>query len=191
MEAYCMKCRTKREIKGAQKVTLKNGRPATGDVSRVRDEAYAHRQGIGAAQHQRRPAINRAPLSFLSCSSGSTGCSSRSGTAARLLLRSSDVLGAETVQEDDLRLFGATRTVVQAGESEFELLEPAGEGAVADHLERWGEGIFAAGFSTDDPSGLARRMVDRGLHYGRRRADVHRAGANARHEDGRHALGRA
>jgi Domain of unknown function (DUF5679) len=29
MEAYCMKCRTKREIKNAQKVTLKNGRPAT------------------------------------------------------------------------------------------------------------------------------------------------------------------
>ncbi|MDP2719495.1 MAG: DUF5679 domain-containing protein [Dehalococcoidia bacterium] len=29
MEAYCFKCRTKREIKGAQKVTLKNGRSAT------------------------------------------------------------------------------------------------------------------------------------------------------------------
>ncbi len=29
MEAYCMKCRTKREIKNAAKVTLKNGRPAT------------------------------------------------------------------------------------------------------------------------------------------------------------------
>jgi catechol 2,3-dioxygenase-like lactoylglutathione lyase family enzyme len=77
----------------------------------------------------------------------------------------SEVLGAETVQEDDIRLLGATRTVVQAGESEFELLEPAGDGAIADHLERWGEGVFAAGFSTDDPSGLARRMVDRGLHF--------------------------
>lgn len=29
MEGYCLKCRTKREIKGATKVTLKNGRPAT------------------------------------------------------------------------------------------------------------------------------------------------------------------
>jgi len=75
------------------------------------------------------------------------------------------VLGAETIQEDELRLFGATRTVVQAGESEFELLEPAGEGAVAEHLERWGEGIFGTGFSTDDPSGLARRMVGSGLHF--------------------------
>jgi hypothetical protein len=29
MEGYCLKCRTKREMKGAQQVTLKNGRPAT------------------------------------------------------------------------------------------------------------------------------------------------------------------
>ena len=76
-----------------------------------------------------------------------------------------EVLGAEMVQEDDLRLFNATRTVVQAGESEFELLEPAADGPVASHLERWGEGIFAVGFSTDDPGALARRMDDRGLHF--------------------------
>jgi len=76
-----------------------------------------------------------------------------------------EVLGAERVQEDDLRLFNAARTVVQAGESQFELLEPAGDGPVASHLERWGEGIFGAGFSTDDPGALARRMDDRGLHF--------------------------
>src|SRR3990172_2168963 len=76
-----------------------------------------------------------------------------------------EALGAETAQEDELRVFAASRTVVRAGESEFELLEPAGEGAVATHLERWGEGIFAAGFSTDDPPGLARRMADHGLHF--------------------------
>lgn len=28
MEAYCVKCRMKREMADAQKVTLKNGRPA-------------------------------------------------------------------------------------------------------------------------------------------------------------------
>ena len=28
-DAYCFKCRTKREIRNAQQVTLKNGRPAT------------------------------------------------------------------------------------------------------------------------------------------------------------------
>ena len=29
MEAYCFKCRAKREIESPQQVTLKNGRPAT------------------------------------------------------------------------------------------------------------------------------------------------------------------
>ena len=77
-----------------------------------------------------------------------------------------EVLGAEKAREDELRIFNAKRAVVQAGESEFELLEPAGDGAVASHLERWGEGIFAAGFSTDDPGALARRMDDRGLPFG-------------------------
>ena len=32
MEAYCFKCRSKREIKSPQQVTLKNGRPATQGV---------------------------------------------------------------------------------------------------------------------------------------------------------------
>jgi catechol 2,3-dioxygenase-like lactoylglutathione lyase family enzyme len=76
-----------------------------------------------------------------------------------------EVLGAEKAREDELRIFNAKRAVVQAGESEFELLEPAGDGPVAAHLERWGEGIFAAGFSTDDPGALARRMDDHGLRF--------------------------
>lgn len=29
MQAYCLKCRTKREMRNPQSVTLKNGRPAT------------------------------------------------------------------------------------------------------------------------------------------------------------------
>jgi hypothetical protein len=29
MQAYCFKCRVKREIKNPKRVTLKNGRPAT------------------------------------------------------------------------------------------------------------------------------------------------------------------
>ena len=29
MEAYCLKCRTKRQITNAAQVTLKNGRPAS------------------------------------------------------------------------------------------------------------------------------------------------------------------
>ena len=35
MEAYCFKCRTKREIGSPQAVTLKNGRPATQGICPV------------------------------------------------------------------------------------------------------------------------------------------------------------
>ncbi|MFC1865990.1 DUF5679 domain-containing protein [Chloroflexota bacterium] len=29
MQAYCMKCRTKKEMNDAKSITMKNGRPAT------------------------------------------------------------------------------------------------------------------------------------------------------------------
>ena len=32
MQAYCMKCRGKKEMKGATAITMKNGRPATQGV---------------------------------------------------------------------------------------------------------------------------------------------------------------
>ncbi|MFH0768998.1 MAG: DUF5679 domain-containing protein [Chloroflexota bacterium] len=35
MQAYCVKCRTKREIKDAKAVTLKNGKQATQGVCPV------------------------------------------------------------------------------------------------------------------------------------------------------------
>lgn len=35
MEAYCLKCRTRREIQNPRPVTLKNGKPATQGVCPV------------------------------------------------------------------------------------------------------------------------------------------------------------
>ena len=35
MEAYCVKCRSKREMSNAQAITMKNGRPATQGVCTV------------------------------------------------------------------------------------------------------------------------------------------------------------
>ena len=32
MQAYCMKCRAKREMRNAKAITMKNGRPATQGV---------------------------------------------------------------------------------------------------------------------------------------------------------------
>jgi catechol 2,3-dioxygenase-like lactoylglutathione lyase family enzyme len=75
------------------------------------------------------------------------------------------ILGAERVRDETSKLLAARRTVVQAGISEFELLEPAGEGPVAAHLERWGEGILGAGFSTTDLSALGRRLSERGITH--------------------------
>ena len=35
MEAYCLKCRPSRELKNPEKVTMKNGKPATRGVCPV------------------------------------------------------------------------------------------------------------------------------------------------------------
>lgn len=75
------------------------------------------------------------------------------------------VFGAKQVREDEVRALGAKRAVVQAGRSEFEFLEPAGEGPVRAYLERWGEGLFAAGVSTRDVDALARRLDGKGVRY--------------------------
>lgn len=75
------------------------------------------------------------------------------------------ILGAEKVRDDEVRHLGARRAVVRSGEAEFELLEPAGEGALSQHMERWGEGIFAAGFSCPDLPALSRRLAGRGLKF--------------------------
>ena len=75
------------------------------------------------------------------------------------------ILGAERVRDDTSNLLAARRTVVQAGISEFDLLEPDGEGPVATHLERWGEGILGVGFSTTDLSALGRRLSERGITH--------------------------
>lgn len=84
-----------------------------------------------------------------------------------------DLLGAETAREESSALLGARRVVVQAGSSEFELLEPAGDGPVARHLERWGEGIFAAGFATPELSALSERLSAKGIAWREEGGQVH------------------
>ena len=84
-----------------------------------------------------------------------------------------EVLGAEKLREDSSALLAATRSIVQAGASEFELLEPSGEGPVQAHLERWGEGLFAAGFATNDLSALCERLSSRGVAWREEAGQVH------------------
>lgn len=76
-----------------------------------------------------------------------------------------DVFDGQTVKDDEVRALGAKRRVVHAGTSEFELLEPSGDGPVREYLDAWGEGLFAAGFSTKDVGALAARLSSKGVQY--------------------------
>ena len=75
------------------------------------------------------------------------------------------VFGAEEIRRDDVRALGAHRTTVQAGTSSIELLQPSGAGAVAEQLEKWGDGIFAAGFSVADVDKAARHLEQHGVRF--------------------------
>lgn len=76
-----------------------------------------------------------------------------------------EALGAKYVRDDVVKAYNAQRRVVQAGTSEFELLEPAGAGSVADYIAEWGEGLFAAGFSAADVQAVAARLDAKGVAY--------------------------
>ena len=76
-----------------------------------------------------------------------------------------DVFDAQLVRDDEVRALGAKRRVVHAGTSEFELLEPNGDGPVQAYLQDWGEGLFAAGFSTNDVAALASRLQSKSVQF--------------------------
>lgn len=76
-----------------------------------------------------------------------------------------DVFDGQLVKDDEVRALGAKRRVVQAGTSEFELLEPNGDGPVQAYVQQWGEGLFAAGFSTNDIAALAARLHAKGVQF--------------------------
>ncbi|MBI1817218.1 MAG: VOC family protein [Deltaproteobacteria bacterium] len=75
------------------------------------------------------------------------------------------VLGAEQVRADHSDLLAAHRTVLHAGTSEIELLEPAGDGSVRAFIQRWGEGLFGVGFATPDLRALATHLSDRRIQW--------------------------
>jgi hypothetical protein len=69
-----------------------------------------------------------------------------------------DLFDAAVMRDDRVKCLGASRRVVHAGASEFELLEPDGVGPVQAYLNQWGEGLLAAGFSTNDMPALKSRL---------------------------------
>lgn len=65
------------------------------------------------------------------------------------------------VQPDEV--CNATRTTLQWGRDQLELLEPTGDGPAAAFLQDSRMGIFAGGFSLGDPAALAARLEEGGI----------------------------
>ncbi|MEX0781031.1 MAG: VOC family protein [Dehalococcoidia bacterium] len=68
------------------------------------------------------------------------------------------IFGAEQVGESESKALGARITTVQAGRSEFEFLEPMGDGPVTEWAEQWRQGLFGAGFSTPSLLDMERHL---------------------------------
>ena len=75
------------------------------------------------------------------------------------------VFGAEPLRRDEVAPLRARRATVQAGSSLIELLQPDGAGPVKDFIERWGQGLFAAGFSVDDLDAAAHHLKQQGAGF--------------------------
>jgi hypothetical protein len=87
----------------------------------------------------------------------------------RMLLAVKD---RERATETFVRLFGARferevpstalvaqRSILRLGESELELCQPTGPGPAQSHLDRWGEGLIAAGYASTRLPALLDRLV--------------------------------
>ncbi len=73
------------------------------------------------------------------------------------------LLGAEHDGDDEIAGFGARRSRYRLGDGFVELLEPTGDGVVADAVNQRGAHLFAAGAATSDLDGLTVRLQERGL----------------------------
>ncbi len=76
-----------------------------------------------------------------------------------------DLFGARETGESSSPLLNATVSTVRVGVSEFDFLEPAGPGAAAAFAERWGEGLYGAGFSAPDLAAMARHLDAQHVDY--------------------------
>ena len=75
------------------------------------------------------------------------------------------LLGAEPAREAHSDWLGADCAILSIGESELELCEPTGPGPVREYLDRWGEGLLAAGYSTASPQALAEQLDGMGAAH--------------------------
>jgi len=74
-------------------------------------------------------------------------------------------LGAEPAREADSAYLNARCAILSVGESELELCEPKGPGVAQTQLDRWGESLMCAGYSTRDPDVLAAHLAEQGAAF--------------------------
>lgn len=61
--------------------------------------------------------------------------------------------------------YNADITLLLCGTDFIGLASPTGDGAVAEDLDKWGEGLFAAIFTTDDVAAIADRAKERNVGF--------------------------
>ena len=88
------------------------------------------------------------------------------------------MLGAQTDRESFSKHLNARRTVMRLGESELELCEPAGAGPMQAFIDRWGEGLFAAGYASTRLEALAARLLSLGVPFTREDGQLHLPGSS-------------
>ncbi|HSB41412.1 MAG TPA: hypothetical protein VLK28_06245 [Methylomirabilota bacterium] len=76
-----------------------------------------------------------------------------------------DILGAEPAREDDSDFLNARRTVLALGGSEVELCAARGAGPVRAHLDRWGPGLLAAGFSVASMAAMRAHLIAEDVEF--------------------------
>lgn len=72
---------------------------------------------------------------------------------------------AKVIVEDESAALGAARTVVQAGASRFEFLEPSGPGRVARFGASWRQGLYGAAFTAPDLRAMAQHLDNLHVPY--------------------------
>jgi hypothetical protein len=82
----------------------------------------------------------------------------------------------EVMREDRVAFLAATRTVLRVGESELELLEPDGVGAVAQHFSRVRSPVFAVGFAVPDVAAASASLDARAIHHALDGGQLHLTG---------------
>lgn len=79
-----------------------------------------------------------------------------------------NLLGAEPIGDDVVNCLGALRRTLHVGRSAVEVLAPdpsTPSGAVSEFIGRGGPGLFGAGFSTYNLSGLKKHFDEQGTAY--------------------------